>query len=422
MIDRVEITVRGGGGGAGIVSFRREKFVPRGGPDGGDGGDGGSVILTASASVRTLKEIGRRRIFQAPNGRRGEGGKRHGRRGESLVLTVPPGTEIRRVNEDQSQEEIGELLEPGSSLVVARAGAGGWGNARFATSVRRAPRIAQRGQRGEEARLVLDLKLLADVGIAGLPNAGKSTLLRAVSAARPKVADYPFTTLEPVLGVVEDGWETFVMADIPGLIEGAHEGAGLGLDFLRHIERTKVVLYLVDGTSSDPVADLRTVEAEVGEYGRGVPDRPRLVVVNKIDVPEVGARQDEIESRFATEGVEVTFVSAAGGLGLDALASVLAGMVTAERESTIAREVQPLQPSLVVPQGDITVHRENGVFRVDGERAVAFAEMMPVDNDEGRAELWRRFRRWGVYGALRRAGARAGDRVRLGIVELEMES
>ena len=160
MIDRVEITVRGGAGGAGIVSFRREKFVPRGGPDGGDGGNGGSVILTASASVRTLKEIGRRRIFQAPNGRRGEGGKRHGRRGESLVLTVPPGTEIRRVDEDQSQEQIGELLEPGSSLVVARGGAGGWGNARFATSVRRAPRIAQRGQRGEEARLVLDLKLL----------------------------------------------------------------------------------------------------------------------------------------------------------------------------------------------------------------------------------------------------------------------
>jgi GTP-binding protein len=422
MIDRVEITVRGGAGGAGIVSFRREKFVPRGGPDGGDGGDGGSVILSASASVRTLKEIGRRRIFQAPNGRRGEGGKRHGRRGESLVLTVPPGTEIRRVNEDQSQEEIGELLEPGSSLVVARAGAGGWGNARFATSVRRAPRIAQRGRRGEEARLVLDLKLLADVGIAGLPNAGKSTLLRAVSAARPKVADYPFTTLEPVLGVVEDGWETFVMADIPGLIAGAHEGAGLGLDFLRHIERTKVLLYLVDGTSSDPVADLRTVEAEVREYGRGVSARVRLVAVNKIDVPEVGARRDEIESSFAMEGVEVTFISAAGGRGLDDLVSVLAEMVTAERESTIPREASLLQPSLVVPQGDVRVHRENGVFRVDGERAVAFAEMMPVDNDEGRAELWRRFRRWGVYGALRRAGARAGDRVRLGDVELEMES
>jgi GTP-binding protein len=421
MFDRVEITVRGGAVGAGNVSFRREKFVPRGGPDGGDGGDGGSVILNAGASVRTLKEIGRRRIFQAPNGRRGEGGKRHGRRGESLVLTVPPGTEIRRVDEDLSQEQIGELLEAGNSLVVARGGAGGWGNARFATSVRRAPRIAQRGQRGGEARLVLDLKLLADVGIAGLPNAGKSTLLRAVSAARPKVADYPFTTLEPVLGVVEDGWETFVMADIPGLIEGAHEGAGLGLDFLRHIERTKVLVYLVDGTSSDPVADLGTVEAEVREYGRGVADRPRLVAVNKIDVPEVGARRDEIESRFATEGVEVTFVSAAGGLGLDAVVSVLSRMVTAERESTMPSEAPP-QLSLVVPQGDVRVHRENGVFRVDGERAVAFAEMMPVDNDEGRAELWRRFRRWGVYGALRRAGARAGDRVRLGIVELEMES
>lgn len=424
MIDHVEITVRGGTGGAGAMSFRREKFVPRGGPDGGDGGRGGSVILTANDSVRTLKEIGRRRIFQAAVGRPGEGGKRHGRRGESVVLKVPPGTEVRRVLEDGTEETIAELLEAGISAVVAEGGVGGWGNARFATPVRRAPRIAQKGQRGEEARLVLDLKLLADVGLVGLPNAGKSTLLRAVSAARPKVADYPFTTLEPVLGVVESGWQTFVMADIPGLIEGAHEGAGLGLDFLRHIERTRVLVYVVDGTSPDPLADFVTVEAEVLEYGRGIAERPRLVALNKIDVPEVSNRRDEIRGRFAQAGVDVLFVSAAARVGLDGLVSALAGMLAEERKMRVD-DVPAQKPSpafVSVPRGDVQVHRQNGLFHVQGRRAVAFAEMMPLETDEGRAELWRRFRRWGVHRALRRAGAKAGDRVRLGTVELEMET
>jgi GTP-binding protein len=382
------------------------------------------VILTADDSVRTLKEIGRRRIFQAAAGHPGEGGKRHGRRGEPVVLKVPPGTEVRRVLADGTEETIAELLDPGSSTVVAEGGAGGWGNARFATSVSRAPRIAQKGQRGADARLVLDLKLLADVGLVGLPNAGKSTLLRAVSAARPKIADYPFTTLEPVLGVVESGWQTFVMADIPGLIEGAHEGAGLGLDFLRHIERTKVLVYVVDGTSADPLADLRTVEAEVREYGRGVVERPRLLALNKIDLSEVNERQDEISSRFAREGLEVLFVSAAARVGLDALVTALAEMVAREREATATQKRdQSVSPvPLSVPQGEVQIRRQNGLFHVQGRRAVAFAEMMPVETDEGRAELWRRFRRWGVHGALRRAGAKVGDRVRLGTVELEMET
>jgi GTP-binding protein len=342
-----------------------------------------------------------------------------------LILRVPPGTEVRRLSADGSQELVGELVEPGASLVVARGGAGGWGNTRFATSVRRAPRIAQKGQRGEEARLALDLKLLADVGIAGLPNAGKSTLLRALSAARPKVADYPFTTLEPVLGVVEHGWQTFVMADIPGLIEGAHEGAGLGLDFLRHIERTKVLLYLVDGMSPDPLDDLATVQDEIRQYGRGVGERPCLVAVNKIDVPEAASREKELRRRFAAAGVtNVQFISAAARLGLDELVDILAGMLAAEQEST-ARATATSEPPLIglsPAKGQVDVSRENGVFRVKGDRAVAFAEMMPLDTDEGLAELWRRFRRWGVYGALRRAGARAGDRVRIGEVELEMQS
>jgi GTP-binding protein len=421
MIDRITIRVQSGSGGAGCVSFHREKFVPRGGPDGGDGGDGGSVILLADPSVRTLKELGRKRVFQAEHGRRGEGGKKHGRRGPPLVLRVPLGTEIWRGGETGSRELIAELIEDGSSSIVARGGIGGWGNARFATSVQRAPRIAQYGQRGEEADLVLELKLLADVGIVGLPNAGKSTLLRAISAARPKVADYPFTTLEAVLGMVERDWQTFVVADIPGLIEGAHRGAGLGLEFLRHVERTKLILYLVDGSSPDPLGDLRTVEAEVGEYGRGVAERPRIVAVNKIDRPEVAQRRGEISKQFAQAGMDVLLVSAAGGEGLDDLVRSLAEMVAVEGETRRGPE-EPTPAVVQTPVSDVRVRREDGAFRVDGERAVAFAEMMPVETDEGRAELWRRFKRWGVSSALRRAGAKRGDRVRLGAVELEIEA
>ena len=395
--------------------------MPRGGPDGGDGGDGGSVILVADRSVRTLKELGRRRVFRAEAGKRGDGGKRHGRRGESLVLKVPPGTEVWRELDDGRRELVGELLEEGSSLVVARGGMGGWGNARFATAVQRAPRIAQRGQRGEEINLILELKLLADIGIVGLPNAGKSTLLGAISAARPKVADYPFTTLEAVLGVVERNWETFVVADIPGLIEGAHLGAGLGLDFLRHVERTKVILYLIDGSGEEPLRDLSTVQAEVGEYGHGVASRPSVVAVNKIDRPEVRERRTEIAEACSSDGVDVLFVSAATGEGVDELVNRLAKTLAAESERPPAVTQEPAPVAVQAPMSAHQVKREDGAFRVDGERAVAFAEMMPVETDEGRAELWRRFKRWGVTGALRRAGARPGDRVRLGEVELEIE-
>src|SRR5205809_3670860 len=332
MIDRIAIGVKAGAGGAGSVSFRREKFVPRGGPDGGDGGDGGSVILMADRSVRTLKEVGRKRVFQAEAGARGEGGKKHGRRGDSLLLKVPLGTEVWREDERAAQELVAELVEEGGLAVVAKGGAGGWGNARFATSVQRAPRVGQRGQRGEEAKLVLELKLLADVGIVGLPNAGKSTLLRAISAARPKVADYPFTTLEPVLGVVERDWQTFVVADIPGLIEGAHHGAGLGLEFLRHVERTKVLLYMIDGGRQDPVADFHTIEAEVQEYGRGVGERPRIVAVNKLDQPDVAPRAGDIREQFTRAGVDIFLISAAGGEGLGALVRSLAEIVAAHKE------------------------------------------------------------------------------------------
>jgi GTPase len=421
MIDRVEIAVRGGDGGNGIVSFRREKYVPRGGPDGGDGGKGGDVVFEASHSVRNLKELGRRRIYKADRGRHGQGSNKHGRNAEDLVLKVPVGTQLTRIDTEGVEEPAGDLTEAGMRIVVAGGGSGGWGNARFATSTHQAPRIAQRGQAGQELRLRLDLKLLADVGIVGLPNAGKSTLLTQISAARPKIGAYPFTTLEPNLGVADVGWDRFVVADIPGLIEGAHEGAGLGLDFLRHIERTRVTIHLLDGSSDDPWRDLETVNEELREYGEGLAERPQIVVINKTDIPEVAERRGEFEKAFRKRSIQPHFMSAAGGEGVRKVMEVVAARL-AETRSEDAVIVGPAQLTILRPQErGVRVHHEDGAYRVEGERETAFAEMMPVETEEGRAELWRRFQRWGVTGALRRAGAREGDRVRLGRVELEME-
>jgi GTP-binding protein len=421
MIDRVEIALRGGDGGNGIVSFRREKYIPRGGPDGGDGGKGGDVVFEASHSVRNLKELGRRRIYKADRGRHGQGSNKHGRNAEDLVLKVPVGTQLTRLDADVGEESAGDLTEAGMRIVVAGGGSGGWGNARFATSTHQAPRIAQRGQAGQELRLRLDLKLLADVGIVGLPNSGKSTLLTQISAARPKIGAYPFTTLEPNLGVADVGWDRFVVADIPGLIEGAHEGAGLGLDFLRHIERTRVTIHLLDGSSDDPWRDLETVNEELREYGEGLAERPQIVVINKIDIPEVAARRAELEKAFRKRRIELHFMSAAGGEGVREVMEVVAARL-AETRSEDAAIAEPAPLTILRPkERGVRVHREDGAYRVEGERETAFAEMMPVETEEGRAELWRRFQRWGVTGALRRAGAREGDRVLLGRVDLEME-
>lgn len=417
MIDRVEIVVSGGSGGNGSVSFRREKFVPRGGPDGGDGGAGGSVLLLADPSVRTLRDIGRRRMYRAERGEHGEGGQRHGRRGIHLVIKTPAGTEVNRVLEGGEREKIGDLLKPGESMVVARGGRGGWGNARFATSVRRAPRFAQRGQAGEEARLVLDLKLIADVGLVGLPNAGKSTLLRAISEAKPKVADYPFTTLEPMLGVVDAGYDRFVVADIPGLIEGAHEGHGLGLDFLRHIERTRLIVHLVDGSRPAPLGDMDLVNEELVEYGQGLAERKQIVAVTKVDLPEVRERQEQIRIEFARRDIEPLFISGVTREGMEGLV----GDLHRELRSMVepSPEVELVRPPLRPLGKGVIVRREDGAFRVEGDRVVAFAEMMPTEVEEARQELWRRLGRWGATTALRRAGARKGDRIKLGRVEIE---
>lgn len=372
------------------------------------------MIVVADGSVRTLKEMGRRRVYKANPGRHGLGSDKNGRRGEDVVIRVPAGTEVRDVHEDRL---LGDLDEVGKTLVVARGGIGGRGNKWFARAVYRAPRIAQRGQAGEEREIQLDLKLLADVGVVGLPNAGKSTLLQAISAARPKVAEYPFTTLEPALGVVDVGFERFVVADIPGLIEGAHEGAGLGLDFLRHVERTKVLVHMVDGSSLDPLADMDAVNGELSQYSGALGDRPQILVVNKIDLAEVEERISELKVVFSERGVTPLFLSAAERRGTDELVRRLVEQLAVQGEESPLEEIPTIRPQ---PLGRrFNVRREGEGFLVEGERVVTFVEMMPVGVEEGKQELWWRLGRWGVSGALRRAGARPGDRVRLGNIELE---
>ena len=419
-VDETTIVVSSGKGGDGAVSFRREKYVPRGGPDGGDGGRGGSLVLAADPALTTLASFRRRRRYRAEEGRRGAGGKRHGRSGEDLVIAVPMGTIVRRVEGNAPGEVIADLTLPAERVVVARGGRGGRGNARFATSTRQAPRIAERGQKGERSLLVLDLKLLSDVGIVGLPNAGKSTLLRAVSAARPKVADYPFTTLEPVLGVVEVGYESFVLADLPGIIEGAHEGAGLGHQFLRHVERTRVLVHLLDGSRPDPVADLETLNRELASYSEELGRKRQQVVVNKLDVPEVQAQRVELGARLRTLGHDPLFISAAAGDGVPDLLRRLLDLLSAiEVPAWPVAEVPVLRPRGRQPR--FTVTKWDGLFVVEGEGPVSLVEMMGLESEEARLEVRRRLTSMGLVSALRRAGTRAGDRVRFGSVEMEWQ-
>ena len=318
-VDEASIYVRAGKGGNGIVSFRREKYVPFGGPDGGDGGDGGSVYLEASANLNTLADFRYQRSFQAPNGRPGEGRNKRGLSGEDLIIPVPVGTQVFA---EETDELIGDLLQPGQRLLVAQGGFHGIGNTRYKSSVNRAPRQCKPGSEGEERYLRLELKVLADVGLLGLPNAGKSTLISQVSQARPKIANYPFTTLHPNLGVVSVGLlQSFVMADIPGLVEGAAEGVGLGHQFLKHLARTRILLHLLDcsplSDSQNPLEDFRQVEAELGKYSAELRDKPRWLVLNKMDLlspEEQEAKRAEIVAALNWTG-PVFAISGVSGQG-----------------------------------------------------------------------------------------------------------
>ncbi len=335
-IDRARIAVKAGGGGNGCVAFRREKFVPKGGPSGGDGGRGGNVVLLADPSVNTLLAFRYRRLFKAGRGAHGEGSERAGRSAEDVVIPVPVGT---TVFDEATGATVADLARPHEQVVVAKGGRGGRGNAHFATPTRRAPREAEPGGAGEERRLRLELRLLADAGLVGLPNAGKSLLLSRISAARPKVADYPFTTTEPVLGVVPlPDAPGIVVADIPGLIEGAHRGAGLGHEFLRHIERTRVLIHVVDLSLDDPLGAVATVERELALHAPALRERPTIIAGNKMDLPDARARWPEFAAAITAQGRAVLPLSAATGDGIPALLAALRALLGRAAEDRFSPE------------------------------------------------------------------------------------
>jgi GTP-binding protein len=411
MLDEISLNFIAGSGGEGAVSFRRERYVPRGGPDGGDGGDGGNVVLLADPGVLTLDDLRRRKVIRAEPGAPGRKNKAHGKTGADVTVKVPVGTLVQPA---AGGEPVADLVRPWMKVVVARGGQGGKGNARFSTSVRRSPRIAERGLPGEEVAIRLELRLLAEAGLVGLPNAGKSSLLTAISEARPKIGAYPFTTLEPNLGVVETGYDSMVVADIPGLIEGAHTGAGLGIAFLRHIERTAVLVHVVDVSAPDPGRDIEVVREEMAAFGHGLVEKPWLLALNKIDLPGAADRAAVLAKKARPQ--ESYAISAATGEGTDLLVEALFDRVREIRAQQPAVEEVVLRPE---PPKRFDVEKRGDIFVVIGEHPKRVLQKLSVDSDEARIEVERRLRRMGVIKALERAGVKAGDRVRFGEVELE---
>ncbi|MCX7680715.1 MAG: GTPase ObgE [Anaerolineae bacterium] len=417
--DEALIYVKAGDGGDGCVAFRREKYVPYGGPAGGDGGKGGDVVLYVDPKLNTLYRFSKQHHFRAARGEHGSGQNRHGASGADLRIPVPPGT---MVYDADTGALLGDLTLPGQELIVARGGRGGRGNARFATPSNQAPRIAEHGERGEERNLRLELKLLADVGIIGLPNAGKSTLLAAVTAARPKIAPYPFTTTEPNLGVVVLNPETeFVLADIPGLIEGAAEGKGLGHEFLRHIERTRVLIHLLDGLSPDPLEDLATVNHELKAFGQGLMDKPQLVVLNKMDLPQVRERWPTLKARLDAHGHQALAISALTREGTQELLHRVAHMLAEapKEEHTVARQIPIFR--LGEDEKAFTIQREGEGWRVRGTRVERLATMTVWNLEEAVRRFLNTLERMGVTEALRQAGVQPGDTIYIGDRELIWE-
>ena len=429
--DRAKIHVQGGSGGNGVVSFRREAHVPRGGPDGGDGGRGGDVVLVSDPSRRDLASLRFSPHQRAGRGGHGEGGRRHGARGADAVVPVPPGTEV-----DGLEGRRYDLIEPGQRAIVAAGGPGGHGNKRFASSTRQAPRFAERGLEGESGWIELRLKLLADAGLVGLPNAGKSSLLARLTRATPKVADYPFTTLEPILGTIDDGQRQLVLADIPGLIEGAASGTGLGHEFLAHVERCRVLVHLVavDPQVAGPgpqaeelLSAYETVRRELAAHGGGLERLPEIVAVSKLDLlaaDELRALVAEVGDRL---GREVLAVSSATGAGLDVLArAIFAAVPEGAPGPDPGRGAGDgefeLEHMVYAPAGDggFEVVREQEAFRVLGRGVEVLVARHDLSNLEALAYLEQRLREIGVIAALERAGFEPGDEVRIGDEEFEL--
>jgi GTPase len=425
LFDRAKIQVEAGRGGDGSVSFRREAHVPRGGPDGGDGGRGGDVVIVCDEGRRDLSALGRSRHFRAGRGGHGQGKRRHGPRGKDKLIAVPPGTVVRGIDGYEA-----ELLTDGQRVVVARGGSGGHGNKRFATSTRQSPRFAERGLEGESGEAVLRLKLLADVGLVGLPNAGKSSLLSRLTRAAPKVADYPFTTVEPVLGTVELDDRQLVIADIPGLIEGAAEGAGLGHEFLAHVERCRLLVHLIEiePAEGDPEANYETVRSELASHGEGLDRLPEVACLSKRDlVPEERVEEllDEWGQRLGSAAADVLAISSATGEGLDELRrAIFAALPETPRAKAAGGPEPEVEHRVYRPgedEGFEVVPDGEGRFRVEGRGIEMLVARHDLANEEALDYLEGRLREIGVIAELERAGFRPGDDVVVGEVEFELD-
>ena len=427
-LDRVKIFLRAGGGGDGASTFRREAHVPRGGPDGGDGGRGASIHLRVDPGQTTLRDFQHRHHFRAPNGGRGERARRHGKAGDDLILDVPPGT---AVYDDETGELIADLVARGQVAMAARGGRGGLGNTHFATSTHQAPRHAQKGEPGEERWVRLELRLIADIGLVGLPNAGKSTLLAAVTAATPKIADYPFTTLEPNLGVMDLSDDAFdaddrrpTIADVPGLIEGASSGAGLGHEFLRHVERTRLLVQVVEGSGRDPEWDFEVIRDELKAHDPTLLEKPMLVAFNKIDLPSVAEAWPAFRAARERAGLRAVAISASTGEGMEGFRAAIAELLPPAAEL----DAPPDPSGIVVHRLDaapdrVTVRQESeGVYRVLGRMIERIASQTDFEVEESAERFQRDLERLGADAALRRAGIQPGDTVRVGAVELEWEA
>ncbi|ABI68910.1 GTPase ObgE [Syntrophomonas wolfei] len=414
-VDQARIFVKGGDGGNGIVAFRREKYVPMGGPSGGDGGRGANVILVADEGLKTLMDFKYRRHFKAERGAHGQGKNMHGAWGQDLRVKVPVGTVIK---DDESGEVLADLLLQGQEAVVAKGGRGGRGNARFSSAINKAPSFSENGEPGEEKWIRLELKLLADVGLVGFPNAGKSTLISRVSAARPKIADYPFTTLVPNLGVVmTKERDTFVLADIPGLIEGAHQGLGLGHEFLRHIERTRVILFILDAAQTegrDVVEDYRILYRELELHNPDLLKRPQLIVANKMDIPDARDNARRLESEL---GKTVHCISAVTGQGVEELMGKTYALLQAapqeipSGEEPVVRRFEEELP--------FKIDKVDGVFEVSGPRIEKLVVMTNFNSDEGLQRFQRTVIKMGLEEALKEHGIKEGDSVRIKDFEFE---
>lgn len=413
--DQAKIYVKSGDGGDGMVSFRREKFVPFGGPSGGHGGAGGSVYLVVDPNLNTLVHFKRRVHFKAGRGGRGGSKNQQGQTAEDLRIPVPAGT---MVYDADTGEFLGDLVDEGQQVMVARGGRGGRGNSAFATSTNQAPRMAEHGEPGQERWLRLELKLIADVGVIGKPNAGKSTLLSVISAARPKIADYPFTTLQPNLGVVTvDDLHTFVVADVPGLIEGASEGVGLGHQFLRHVERTRLLVHLLDGAAADPLADFESINQELAQFSERLAAKPQVAVLNKMDLPDAQAWWPLVQESMKERGIEVFAISAASTQGVHDLTQRIW-----ERLQDLPPEPLVDAPAIFRPaesEDAFAIEREEDGWRVRGVRVERIAAMTPFVLPDAVARFQRQLRAMGIVDALEAAGVQPGDIVRIGERELE---